>query len=604
MKKVNTVKIIIAAFMTAVMLTGCVPRIPDIDFTEPEANELIEYTLKSEASDENADAGAQDEAASESESGRLFIVSDTKPAQELVSAVSLGAGILSDAGFKTKVVSGKIEKAKQGDIILTPAQGLTEEGYSLEISGGRVKIGYSHSDSSEKSRHYNGVIYGICGAVGLLMKNGGTFPDGFTSTEVPQTSERVLMIDCARKYWSPEWMKNLIKQMMWMGYNTLELHMTEEQGIRFNIWEDAQGKKYPDANGNDFSFICGGTKVSWNSEYAEKTGVFYDRDEIFDIISCAREHHIEIIPSVDLPGHSYNLIKRCEEKLNDGGLSFNYNGKKYSENGASGIVASGSSRQTVDISSEFARNLTFAVTDAYAAFFKELGCTKFNIGADEVTVDDSGWSNYAQKNGGRTQHDAFIIYINSLCALLKEKGYSVRAFNDHLFGDDITVKLDPELEICWWSGEGGTSVKAAAGRKVYNCIENNCYYPLRQSKDGTDARSESCDYWSFNHSSAKRIYSGCGDAGCPGENGWDPTKLWSGSISAPAGAYFLIWGDWAKWDTELNMVTRDDSFNLIGRMWANIAKMKNHKAASEQSFEEFTASTEPVRISPECPDWE
>ena len=292
-----------------------------------------------------------------------------------------------------------------------------------------------------------------------------------------------------------------------------------------------------------------------------------------------------------MPGHSYNLIRRCRDCAD--GREFTYNGKTYSL--GEDFSASGSNSQCVDISSESARALTYAITEAYAEYFRDYGCKKINIGADEVKVDDSAWRGYALINGGSTQFDAFIIYINSLCRILKDKGYTVRAFNDYLFSAESNVKLDPELEICWWNGSSASFPK---NRVLYNCIQNNCYYVLRKTSNGVDARDKGCTHWDFNHSNARRIYCGCGKADCSCRGGWNPTRFWKNDFSSPAGGYFLIWGDWAASDTESNIFYRTDDYGLVDRMWANITKMIDRDADESMSFGDFQKSVEPYRIFP------
>lgn len=529
----------------------------------------------------------------------FLIVSGSRNNSALVKTVTLAAAEFIDAGFSVAVVSDTSVPVS-GAVLIKQTEGLGEEGYVIETDG-NINLYYSEEGYSSYygGASFNGLLYGLRSILKMKL-SGGVTDERFS----PDTKERTVMLDIARKFYTIDWIKNFIRQMSWMGYNSLELHMTEEQGARCNIWRDAAGNSVPDCNGNDFSFMIGYSDVSWNTDYRDPAAAyFYNRNELADIVSWAKEYHIEIIPSVDFPGHSYNLINRFENMYSSSEFSFNYDG--YTFSGTAPISASGSNGACIDVSSQFARALSFAITDAYAAFFRRFGCSKFNIGGDEVSVNDENWVTYASERGGYSQGDAFIIYMNSLADIVKARGYRARAFNDYFDSVSASVSVSPSLEMVCWSTPPGTY----GGRTMYNALVGYTYYVLRNNSSAGDARSETNTHWWFNHASAERIYSGCGGCGyggCQVSGGWNPTlfRNYNSSYgptvtgSQLGGGYFLIWGDWAGWDTEENMWMRNDGYNLIDRMWANIAKMLDSDADSSLSFGAYSAKVSAYRFFP------
>lgn len=526
----------------------------------------------------------------------FFVPSADAADSGLMQTVALAASEFSACGYDVSVTTGNVPP-KSDAVIIEQCAGLGDEGYSIDVSGTLITIDYSKGSFSKyyNGASYNGLLYGLRGLLRRMKSGKATSAMG-----CPEAKERTVMIDIARKYYTVDWLKNFIAQMSWMGYNSLELHMTEEQGARCNIWRDASGKTVYDNNGNDFSFMIGYSAVSWNSTYTDPLyDHFYNRDELAEIITYARDYHIEIIPSVDFPGHSYNLIRRFAEKYAKDGFSFNYGGRTWSQASATGnIRAGGSGSSTIDVSAGYARNLSYAIVDAYADFFGKYGCTKFNIGGDEVVVNDNDWANYAKQNGGSTQYDAFIIYMNSLAELLRKKGYTARAFNDYFDSSSTRITLSDNIEMVCWS----TPSSDYGGRKLYNAMGSYTYYALRNNPTYGDARSETNRQWNFHHASAQRIFSGCGGncgfSDCASSGGWNPSKMWNYNSKTQrtvtgdrlGGGYFLIWGDWAGWDTEANMWNRADSYNLIARMWAAIAKMWRFDGDSLMSYSAFTSS--------------
>lgn len=588
---------------------------------------------------------------------RIFVVSeaatgvpaDWKQTAELISSEFNTQ--FSGKNLPLPLVYGSAVRVRSGDIILKVdgTSKLAAEGYELKITADNCTV---------TAKDVDGLLYGAFMLLRHFSVYGGTTIPACTVKDEPDTKERTLMLDCARKYWSVDWIKNLIRQMAWMGYNTLELHMTEDQGIRMNIWQDKSGNTVKDSNGNDFGWICGYNVASWAIIGNEKTGEsdsyadpnghkFYNRDEITEIVQLAQKYHIEIIPGVDVPGHCDHLITQYKNQSSV--PTFTYNGITYNTNPKGTIAASGSTK-TIDISNDYARNLTLAIIQSYAEFFGELGCNKINIGCDEVVVSDSNWKTWANNNNGLgitncSQYDAFVIYTNLVCDMLQgmKYNYTVRAFNDYIYdtkkswpaGDTeekatAPLAFDPDLEMCWWEKARDTEkTDYENGRAVYNCLNNYCYYVLRcnysyNKNTGElvagqgDARSPDNYNWGFHHSTEQRIY-----------EEWNPSRLYeynAGSSSNIAaknlkGAYFLIWGDWAGWNTEVhvwNGLTNTDNasdmfdtgpksiaagneggtYNLIDRMWSNSVKMWNWDIDSSLTYDSYWPLRNKYRLYP------
>ena len=522
---------------------------------------------------------------------RLYIVCDGTPNAKLLETVQVAAANFYAAG-KTNgntmpIVYGTESGVKAGDIMIKQIYGLGNEGYKIDVTSYTINVYYTleSTDSYYGGYSYNGLHYGLQTLLKTFITKGSNTLNACSMTDAPDTKERVVQLDCARKYWSVEWIKNLIREMSWMGYNSLELHMTEDQGIHMNIWSDGA-----DANGNNFSWVCGYKAASWASSYPDPNGGNnYTASQIRDIVATAKKYHIEIIPAVDVPGHCDYLIDRYTSSGACNWFSFNYNGRNYSNRPSklywwnSGYSNSSSGNWgTLDITNDYTKNLSLALIDGYAKFFKGLGCHKMNIGADEIR--------------GTLNYTTFVQYINELSSMLRNQGYSVRAFNDYLYGNS-SVALDSTLGICLWQGSANASVwnYLNDGHPVYNCFNNYCYYVLRYNSSGGDARDANNYWWGFHHSTEDRIY-----------NEWNPSRMYAYNQSSPtinnvAGAYFLIWGDWAGWNNESQVWNGTDgnrTYNLIDRMWSNSAKMWNWDINNSFSYSSYASYVNSVRHFP------
>ena len=539
---------------------------------------------------------------------RLFVVSDTAPSGKLLETLQIAAARFASlekpSGLTMPIVYGSETEVHEADIVIREVSGLAEEAYRIEVTTSNITVSYSVGSAVSYyggSSSYNGLHYGLQTVLKCMLVNGSASVACGTINDAPDTTERTLMLDCARKYWSVEWIKNLIREMSWMGYNTLELHMTDDQGIHANIWRDANGDVVTDCNGNDFGWLPGYKEAKWASDAnnGKISGVpvqdpngdsNYNRDELIEILNCAKEYHIEVIPGVDVPGHCDYLIYQWDNSDASGSFTFNYKGTNYS-NRPSAIYISDSALYpsdtyknygTLDVTDDYTKNMSLALIEAYAAFFQEYGnSTKMNIGCDEIR--------------GSLSYDSFVNYVNEVCAMLKSHDYSVRAFNDCLNGSS-SVELDKDLGICWWSlSDDNISQRISEGRACYNGSNNYCYYVLRYNSTGGDARSPDNYWWSFHHSTEDRIY-----------NEWNPSRTYTYNVSGTgtpsiSGGYFHIWCDWAGWNTESQVWNGMDSsrtYNLIDRMWSNSVKMWNWDINSSLSYSDYSSYVATVRHYP------
>lgn len=550
-------------------------------------------------------AAAQEAEFSLTEDSCIFLVVSQEPTQEQTALMNLLALDFSAAGFDLPLCWGLADSAPAGAICLLPSSQLEAEHYTMELTPGRVSI---YGDS-------RGLLYGARELLRRLRLGSGLQTGSFS--DGPDTAERGLMIDCARKYWSLPWLKNLIAQMSYLGYNTLQLHMAEDQGIRWDIWSEGA-----DSNGNDFSFLIG-YDSGWNTDYPDPNAEhFYTAQELRELVSFAQAYGIDVIADYDMPSHCNVLTKRYAAYVQEHpDFSFSYAGVTYSAAGMScdGVtlpydtalwpnadffsVRVGSTPATLDVTNPVGRALGLALAQAYGEFFRDLGCTAYHFGFDELNVSDGdGWADFARTHvsGGQTAADTAADFANELAALLKSLGYtSIRAFNDVLYDDARSIALNPELALYVWSISGDWEVERYQrdGRVLFNCLQNYCYYALRyiDRANGGDARDGENYWWSFHHATPKRIF-----------EEWSPARMYNYDVqgssltAAPGGGYFLIWSDFGGWRTEQEVWEGDagGAYNLIDRLWSNAAKQWDWMLAQRMEFEEFAALRDTLRCFP------
>ncbi|WP_449373736.1 family 20 glycosylhydrolase [Arthrobacter psychrolactophilus] len=138
-------------------------------------------------------------------------------------------------------------------------------------------------------------------------------------SDAPRFDKRGMMLDVARDFKRPDEVKNIIDSLAAYKISTLHMHLADDQGWRIQITND--GRKSGDTIDYDqLTGISGKTAVTKNLSYQDELGHtgFYTQKEYKDIVAYAASRHIEIIPEIDVPGHTSAILHAIPE-LNTAG---------------------------------------------------------------------------------------------------------------------------------------------------------------------------------------------------------------------------------------------------------------------------------------------
>lgn len=524
-----------------------------------------------------------------SQHSRFFIVCNKQPDSELTDTVKLVCSEFAKKGFPgstpLSVAWGDASDCKDGDIIIRMDADTKPESYTLNI---RQKTTLSAGDSA-------GVFYGLRTLLQLFMSENSVILKGCTIKDSPAVNERTVHLDCARKFYSRKWIETLISDMSHMKYNALELHFSEDQALRL------ESKTFP-----------------WLAGSLEGSQKYLTQKDMKRICKTAEKYHIEIIPSFDSPGHmDYIVTTYANYVKKHPNFKFEYNGKIYSKKNIGFFnisnyfqykgKKSACNYRGIDITNPVAVAFTNALIDEYADFFSRQGCSKFNIGGDEllgwskITLGgkifdfDTKWNalehwekyaKYTLKIENGSSSDTFISYLNALAEGLENKGYSIRVWNDEINRNkNQHVALKKSIQIVYWSNEF-TSINTLQkkGYSFYNAISTWCYYVVRKEESGTDMMKTT-----YKNVNGKAIY-----------KKWNPKSFASpGDKFKPvpsknySGAYFCIWSDMPTYKSAstVRKETRSRMWASSVKMWnpkVNTTKSGNKKALSYSDFAKFT----------------
>ena len=165
-----------------------------------------------------------------------------------------------------------------------------------------------------------GLFYGVQTLLQLLpaaieskkvVKNVSWTIPNVEITDYPRFGWRGLMFDVSRHFFTKEQVKDYIDQMVKYKLNLLHLHLTDDEGWRIEI------KSHPKLTSIGAWNV---KKVGTFGDFSQPAddeprdyGGFYTQDDIRELVQYAKERFVNILPEVDVPGHSLAAIASYPE---------------------------------------------------------------------------------------------------------------------------------------------------------------------------------------------------------------------------------------------------------------------------------------------------
>lgn len=204
----------------------------------------------------------------------------------------------------------RMQKGKKRDTKNTIILSVTKNNKKHKISPERYTLSVTPQTVLIQATSGAGLFYGIQ----TLYQLAQPLANGFSiaSTEIedePRFAYRGFMLDVSRHFFSKEFVKKQIDALAFYKINRLHLHLTDAAGWRVEI------KKYPLLT--DFAAwrTEGKWKKWWNGDRKylyfndpKAAGGYYTQDDIREIVDYAREHYITVIPEIEMPAHSEEVL--------------------------------------------------------------------------------------------------------------------------------------------------------------------------------------------------------------------------------------------------------------------------------------------------------
>ena len=188
---------------------------------------------------------------------------------------------------------------------------LGNEGYQLSVTPNQIII---------KANKAAGLFYGVQTLLQLLPKeieSKEVVKDVIWKvpcveiTDYPRVGWRGLMFDVARHFFTKQEVKQYIDGMVRYKYNLLHLHLSDDEGWRIEIKGLPKlteiGAWRVGKTGDFGSFSTPGP------DEPRTYGGFYTQEDIKELVKYAKDRFVDIMPEIDVPGHSLAVIASYPE---------------------------------------------------------------------------------------------------------------------------------------------------------------------------------------------------------------------------------------------------------------------------------------------------
>lgn len=338
------------------------------------------------------------------------------------------------------------------ELLKTLAADLGSEGYSLSVNPSLIHI---------KANKTQGLFYGIQSLLQLLPINGSA-PMKISSCEIkdqPRFGWRGLMLDVSRHFFTVPEVKQYIDAMSMYKFNTLHLHLSDDNGWRIEI------KSLPKLTS------IGAWRAERAGTFGDRTpvkegepatyGGFYTHEQIKELVKYAASKHITIVPEIDVPGHSMAMLAAYPELSCTHEKVYVNPGTNFAE-----WFGNGKFKMLVDNTLNPANEKVYEYLDKVFTEVAMLFPNPYiHIGGDECY--HGYWEENAEvkalmaRENFKDIHEVQSYFIKRLEKILKSKNKKLLGWDEILEGG-----LAPEGTVMSWRGMQGGIDAAKLGHDV------------------------------------------------------------------------------------------------------------------------------------------
>lgn len=349
---------------------------------------------------------------------------------------------------------------------------LGKEGYTIDVSATGIKV---------QANEPAGLFYASQTLLQLfpkeiesgsvVKKTSWTIP-GVHISDYPRFAWRGLMFDVVRHFFTKEQVKQYIDEMVKYKYNLLHLHLTDDQGWRVEIKALPKltevGAWRVDKTGSFGTF-------SPPADNEPRTyGGFYTQTDIKELIQYAADRFVNILPEIDVPGHSMAAVAAYPDLSCTPGTYRVNSGEKFMQWSDTGFYA------LVDNTLCPANDKVYDFLDKVFTEVAQLFPFEYiHMGGDECAKNfwekSDAIKQLMQRENLKDLHEVQSYFVKKVEKIIESKGKKLIGWDEILEGG-----LAPNAAVMSWRGSKGGAEAAAMKHDVVMSPNSNTYIDLMQ----------------------------------------------------------------------------------------------------------------------------
>lgn len=365
-------------------------------------------------------------------------------------------------------------------LLLEQVPGISAEGYKLDVTSTSVQI---------RASKPAGLFYGLMTLKQLLPKeiesktpaklNSWIIP-GVAIVDNPRFGWRGLMFDVSRHFFTKDQVKTFIDEMVKYKFNLLHLHLTDDQGWRIQIKSLPKLTEVGAWNVKKTGYF--NTFSDPEPSDPKDAGGFFTHEDLKEIIQYAKDRYVNILPEVDVPGHSLAAVAAYPDLSCTPGTYRVNSGEKFMQWTDTGFYAL--TDNTLCPANENVYQFLDKVFTEVAQIFP---FEYIHVGGDECAKNfwekSEAVKQLMKREKLKDMHEVQSYFVKRVSKIVESKGKKLIGWDEIMEGG-----LPAKAVVMSWRGTKGGIEAAKLGHEVVMSPSTHVYVDLMQGDSAVEPR--------------------------------------------------------------------------------------------------------------------
>ena len=364
----------------------------------------------------------------------------------------------------------------------------------------------------------NGVFNGLQSLASLVNLSDTRLPE-LSVVDEPHYQFRGMLVDVARNFHSKDFILKLLDQMAAYKLNKLHLHLGDDEGWRLEIpslpeLTEIGAQRCFDPSEEKCLMAQLGAGIDTNSA----VNGYYSVEDYQQILQAATARHIQVIPSLDMPGHSRSSVKAMTARykkyqaLEDEAKATEFLLEDFDDTTTYSSVqfyGDNTINACLESSYAFVTEVMLQVKQIHADAGQPL--TRYHIGADETAgawIESPACKKFVANNdkGVTGMKDLGAYFVERVAGILSELDIETAGWSDGM--EHTRVENMPAIvqanawDTLFWGGHDKVHQLANRNWQIVISTPDALYFDFPHEADP----KEHGYYWASRHTNTEKVF--------------------------------------------------------------------------------------------------